>query len=202
VIFTSDNGPWNNFQDRLRPRHKGQIAWGSSGPLREGKGSTYEGGIRVPCLVRWPGHVPAGRTTDAIFATIDFLPTFGKLAGYEPPSDRIIDGVDQSRLLLGKSETGARDHYYYFCRNELQAVRKGPWKYVLPDKKQFYGYVDDRGSNDGELYNLADDIGESKNLASKQPDKVKELAALAKAFRMPEKLFDPRIRLPRRKKNK
>jgi arylsulfatase A-like enzyme len=197
VIFTTDNGPWNNMQDRLRPKHNGQIAWGSSGPLREGKGSTYEGGLRVPCLVRWPGHVPAGRVSDAIFATIDFLPTIGELAGYAPPTDRVIDGVDQTNLLLGKSKNGARDRYHYFCQNELQAVRQGEWKLVLPDKKKFYGYVDDRGSNKIELYNLNADIGELKNLVSRNPAKVKELQAAANAFKMPEKIIETRIGIRR-----
>ena len=71
VMFTSDNGPWNNMKARLRRKHNGAVAWGSSGSLREGKGSTYEGGLRVPCIVRWPGRVPAGRQSDAIFATIE-----------------------------------------------------------------------------------------------------------------------------------
>ena len=73
VIFTSDNGPWSNAADRLGPLHKGEIAWGSSGPLREAKGSSYEGGSRVPCLVRWPGRVPAGRVSDAIFSTCSLI---------------------------------------------------------------------------------------------------------------------------------
>ncbi len=201
VIFTTDNGPWNNFADRLGPRHNGQIAWGSSGPLREGKGSTYEGGLRVPCLARWPGHIPAGRVSDAIFATIDFLPTFGNLAGYRAPDDRIIDGVDQTDLLLGRTDVGARDNYFYFCQGEMHCVRQGPWKLVLPDKKKFYGYVDDRGSNKIELYNLAKDIGESRNLAAENPAKVRELQALAKAFKMPEKTFEHRIGLPRKAPN-
>jgi arylsulfatase A-like enzyme len=67
VVFTSDNGTWSNNQERLGPRHGGEIAWGSSGPLREAKGSSYEGGSRVPCIMRWPGQVPAGRVSDAIF---------------------------------------------------------------------------------------------------------------------------------------
>lgn len=79
------------------------------GPLRAGKGSAYEGGSRVPCIVRWPGKVPAGRVSDALFATIDLLPTFGYLAGFEVPQDRIIDGVNQADLLLGKSETDYND---------------------------------------------------------------------------------------------
>jgi len=95
VVFTTDNGPWNNMQENLRKKHKGAVAWGSSGPLREGKGSTWEGGVRVPCIVRWPGHVPAGRVSDAIFSTVDFMPTIANLAGYNVPKDRIIDGVDQ-----------------------------------------------------------------------------------------------------------
>ena len=107
VIFTTDNGPWNNMQEQLRKKHNGAVAWGSSGPLREGKGSTWEGGVRVPCIIRWPGHVPAARVSDAISSTVDFMPTFAAMAGYEVPKDRIIDGVDQTALLLGESEQGA-----------------------------------------------------------------------------------------------
>lgn len=186
VIFTTDNGPWNNFQESLRPKHKGAIAWGSSGPLREGKGSTYEGGLRVPCIVRWPGHVPAGRTSSAVFSTLDFMPTFASLAGYEVPNDRIIDGVDQTALLLGKSEAGARDSFYYFCQNELHGVRKGKWKLMLPDRKRFYGYVKDKGSGAVELYDLESDVGEKNNVANDNPKIVAELLALAKAFPMPK----------------
>ncbi len=200
VIFTTDNGPWNNMKERLGPKHNGEIAWGSSGPLREGKGSTYEGGLRVPCIVRWPGRVPAGRVNDAIFCTLDFLPTFGKLAGYATPADRIIEGVDQTDLLLGKSEIGARSQYLYFCQNELHAVRKGPWKLILPNRKKFYGYVKDKGSNAIELYNLKSDIGERKNLASEQPAIVEDLLKLSKAFQWPEKIREHRIGLPRRQK--
>ncbi|MCZ6793178.1 MAG: sulfatase-like hydrolase/transferase [Planctomycetota bacterium] len=197
VIFTSDNGPWNNLQENLRKKHNGQIAWGSSGPLREGKGSTYEGGLRVPCIVRWPGHVPSGRTSDAIFATIDFLPTFGKLAGYDLPSDRIIDGVDQTDLLLGKSEAGARDDYFYFCKGELHAVRRGPWKLLLPDRKKFYVYVKDKGSPHAELYNLERDLGESSDQADARPEIVKKLLAHARALPLPDAPYDDRIRLNR-----
>ena len=186
VIFTTDNGPWNNFQESLRPKHKGAVAWGCSGPLREGKGSTYEGGLRVPCIVRWPGHVPAGRTSGAVFSTLDFMPTFANLAGYDVPDDRIIDGVDQTALLLGKSEAGARDNFCYFCQNELHGVRKGKWKLLLPDRKRFYGYVKDKGSRAVELYDLKSDIGEKKNVAGDNPEIVAELLALAKAFPMPK----------------
>ncbi len=188
VIFASDNGAWNNMQERLRENHNGAVAWGSSGPLRSGKGSTYEGGIRVPAIVRWPGHVPAGRVSDAIFASIDFMPTLATLTGYETPDDRVIDGVDQTELLLGRSETGARDHYHYFVQNELQAVRSGKWKLRLPNLEKFYGYVDDRGTDGVELYDLSVDIGEKTNLADAEPDVVSALMEVAKAFELPEEL--------------
>ena len=200
VIFTTDNGPWNNFQEVLRKKHNGAIAWGSSGPLREGKGSTYEGGLRVPCIVRWPDRVPAGRVSDAIFSTLDFMPTFATLAGYAAPTDRIIDGTDQSELLLGKSETGARDEFFYFCQSELHGVRRGKWKLLLPDLQKFYGYVDDKGSGESELYDLNADRGETKNLAEQHPEIVAEMVALAKAFPLPDKLYEHRIGLPRPKK--
>jgi arylsulfatase A-like enzyme len=202
VIFTTDNGPWNNFQETLGPRHNGEIAWGSSGPLREGKGSTYEGGLRVPCIMRWPGQVPAGRTSDAMFASIDFLPTFGRLAGFQVPTDRIIDGVDQSDLLLGRSESGNRNVYHYFCQNEIQAVRKGAWKLHLPNHKVFYGYVKDRGSGELELYNLQTDLGEKKNVAKEHPDVVADLLKVSESFEWPAKLFDNMIGLPKGNKTK
>ncbi|MBN2316566.1 MAG: sulfatase [Sedimentisphaerales bacterium] len=198
VIFTTDNGPWNNMQERLRERNKGAIAWGSSGPLREGKGSTWEGGVRVPCIARWPGHVPVGRVSHAIFSTMDFMPTLGGLAGYEVPKDRIIDGVDQTALLLGKSETGARDHIYYLCRNEMHGVRKGKWKLLLPNRKNYYSYVKDRGSEGMELYNLESDIGEKNNVVKQHPEIVSELLGLIKAFQWPETLPDTNI-VPRKK---
>lgn len=195
VLFTTDNGAWNNFRETLEKKHAGQIAWGSSGPLREGKGSTYEGGLRVPCLARWPGKVPAGRESPALFATIDFLPTFAALAGAKIPNDRLIDGVDQSQLLLGSSEAGNRRDYFYFCKNELHAVRKGDYKLLLPDRRQHYGYVKDKGSNDLELYNLAEDIGEVRNLATEQPEKVRELLLHATSVPWPDTKPDDKIAL-------
>ncbi len=195
VVFTTDNGPWNNFQDSLLKKHNGQRAWGSSGPLREGKGSTYEGGIRVPCLARWPGHIPAQRTSNAIFSSIDFLPTFARLAKGEIPTDRILDGLDQTELLLGRSESGARNDYFYFCKNELQAVRQGNYKLILPNRKQFYGYVQDRGSQAFELYDLSSDIGERHNLASNRPEIVEKLHKHAGSIKLPETILEERIGL-------
>ena len=200
VIFTTDNGPWWNAKESLAKRHDGQIAWGSSGPLREGKGSTYEGGLRVPCIMRWPKKVPAGRTSDSIFATIDFLPTLASLTRFEVPSDRLIDGVDQTELLLGESDEGARDNYVYFSKGELHGVRQGRWKLLKADRKQHYGYVDDKGSGEIELYDLKDDLGESTNQADSHPEIVQRLLDFANEFPLPEVAYDPGIRLPAKPK--
>ena len=195
VIFTTDNGPWSNAKESLGKKHNGQIAWGSSGPLRAAKGSTYEGGLRVPCIARWPDHVPADATSDAIFATIDFLPTFAALTGFEVPADRLIDGVNQTELLLGKSKRGARNDYAYFCQGELHGVRRGQWKLFKANRKKFYGYVDDKGSADIELYNLNRDIGEKSNIAADHADVVKELLEVVEAFPMPKTAYNPGIRI-------
>jgi arylsulfatase A-like enzyme len=167
VIYTTDNGPWNQprYYERKKGHPEGSIFWGESGPLRNGKGSPYEGGYRAPCIVRWPGNVPAGRVSDAVWATIDFLPTFAKLTGFKIPTDRPIDGINQSDLLLGKSETG-RESFYF----DNAGIRMGKWKYLRPDA-HFYGYaVEDDRKKEAELYNLDTDIGETTNLAAKHPD--------------------------------
>lgn len=179
VIYTSDNGPWNQkkYTDNKKGHPKGSIFWGASGPLRNGKGSPYEGGYRLPCIVRWPDKVPAARVSDAIFATIDFMPTFANLAGFELPADRRIDGIDQTKLLLGKAETG-REHFYF----NNAGVRQGKWKYLKP-KAFFHGYaIDAKREKADELYDLDADLGEQTNLAAKFPDKVAELKALMKSI--------------------
>jgi arylsulfatase A-like enzyme len=175
VIYTSDNGPWNQpkYTNRKKGHPKGSIFWGEAGPLRNGKGSCYEAGYRVPCIVRWPGKVPAGRVSDAIFATIDFMPTFAKLGGFDLPADRPIDGIDQTDLLFGKRETGRKDFYF-----NQAGVRQGKWKYLKPDA-HFYGYAIENGRQKvEELYDLEADLGEAKNLAAEFPKKVSELRAL------------------------
>ncbi len=175
VIYTSDNGPWNQdkYTKNKKGHPKGSVFWGDSGPLRNGKGSPYEGGYRLPCIVRWPGKVPTARVSDAIFATIDFMPTFANLAGFEVPDDRRIDGIDQTNLLLGKRDSG-RDHFYF----SGAGVRMGKWKYLKPNAN-FAGYAteNDRKKVD-ELYDLESDIGERTNLAAKYPQKTAELRAL------------------------
>ena len=181
VIYTTDNGPWNQpaYYKEKKGHPEGSIFWGNSGPLRNGKGSCYEGGSRVPCIVRWPGKVPKNRVSDAIFATIDFMPTFANLAGFRVPDDRVIDGVDQSDLLFGKSKEGARDTFFY----QGNGVRKGKWKY-LKAIHRVPGYAQDRKRKKvEELYDLESDIGETTNLAEKYPEKVAELKALMETIR-------------------
>jgi len=176
VIYTSDNGPWNQpaYTDKKKGHPKGSIFWGEAGPLRNGKGSCYEAGVRVPCIVRWPGKTPAGQVSDAIFSTLDFMPTFAALAGFKAPEDRVIDGVDQVDLLLGKNSRGARQTFLY--RNN--GIRRGKWKY-LKAKHNVYGYARDRKREEAEeLYDLDADIGETKNLAAGNPDLIAELKQL------------------------
>ena len=175
VIYTADNGPWNQDKYTLKKKGhpEGSVFWGDAGPLRNGKGSPYEGGYRLPCIVRWPRKVPAGRSSDAVFATIDFLPTFARLCGFEAPRDRRIDGIDQTDLLMGKTEAGRKTFYF-----DRAGIRFGKWKY-LRAKAHFYGYAreDDRPEAE-ELYNLKKDIGECENLAEKHPDLVAKLRKL------------------------
>ena len=175
VIYTADNGPWNQDKYTLKKKGhpEGSVFWGDAGPLRNGKGSPYEGGYRLPCIVRWPGKVPAGRSSDAVFATIDFLPTFARLCGFEVPTDRRIDGIDQTDLLMGKTETGRKTFYF-----DRAGIRFGKWKY-LRAKAHFYGYAreDDRPEAE-ELYNLKKDIGERENLAEKYPEILAKLRKL------------------------
>ena len=153
VIFTSDNGP------RL----------GSAKPLRGGKGSTLEGGMRVPTVVRWPENIPRGVVNDEIMTTMDLLPTFAKLAGGDVPVDRAIDGKDIWQTLIGKAKT-PHEAFYYYKSNSLDAVRSGDWKLHLKKGKPV------------RLYNLKNDIGEAKNLLGEHPEIVKRLSGYRTEF--------------------
>lgn len=175
VIYTSDNGPWNQpaYYERKKGHPKGSVFWGDAGPLRDGKGSCYEAGYRVPCIVRWPGKVPANKVSDAIFATIDFMPTFAKLCGFPVPDDRVIDGMDQTELLLGKRTKGREN--FLFLNN---AVRQGQWKFLRAEHKVPGYALDRKRERVEELYDLEADLGEQNNLAAKYPEKVSELKKL------------------------
>ena len=118
VIFASDNGPW------LVKKEMG----GSAYPLRNGKGSAWEGGFREPCIVWGPGHIPVGTVSGELACTLDILPTFAALARAQLPTGRVLDGRDQSALLTGKTARSARDTFFYHVQGNLHAVRQGQWK--------------------------------------------------------------------------
>ena len=186
VLFTSDNGPWLSYGDHA----------GSAGPLREGKGTTFDGGVRVPCLARWPGKLPAGTMCKEPAMTIDLLPTLARMIGADLPKLK-IDGKDIGPLLRG--EPGAKspqEAYYFYWDRHLQAVRSGPWKLhephpyrslKAPGKGGQPGpYVQEK--IDLALFNLDSDVGEKVNVADKHPDVVARLKQLAE--RMREELGD------------
>jgi arylsulfatase A-like enzyme len=174
VIFTSDNGPWLSQGENS----------GFAAPLRAGKGTTYEGGMRQPCVMRWPGTIPAGSVCREFATTMDILPTFAHLAGGEPPKDRIIDGHDILPLITG--QPGAKTPYeafYYYFQDNLQAVRSGNWKLRFAGTLRYediYQHYDqpDAPIPDA-LYNLDADIGEQRNLIRDHPDIVARLRAYA-----------------------
>lgn len=182
VIFTSDNGPWLSYGNHA----------GSAGPLREGKGTTWEGGVREPCIMRWPGHIPAGSVCDELAATIDLLPTIAHLIGAELP-DHPIDGKNIWPLMAGvPNATTPHEAYYYYWGNHLQAVRSGPWKLHFPHSfrsltgepgqdGQPNGYT--QGKTEMVLFNLHEDIGETQNVLDEHPEVVTRLKSLADAAR-------------------
>lgn len=163
-------------------------------PLRDGKGSCYEAGARVPCIIRWPGKVAAGASSSAIFSTLDLLPTFANLAGFEVPKDRFIDGVDQTGLLLGKIPAGNRGDFFYvshISRQEntctVNGMRKGKWKFLKAEHVvSDYAVDTDRGKVP-ELYDLEADIGENNNLAEKHPEIIEQMENETNAFWYAEK---------------
>ncbi len=174
VLFTSDNGPWLS---------KGNMG-GSALPLRNGKGSSWEGGFRVPCIMWGPGWIPAGIESNELMATLDIMPTFAELARVKVPTDRVIDGCDQSDFITGKTSKSTRDIFYYYIRNNLHAVRQGKWKLALPSRKEFFRYAKDKLQViTPELYDLESNISEKQNVAHKHPDIVNQLLKLAENAR-------------------
>ncbi len=199
VLFMSDNGPFLSYGPHA----------GSSAPLREGKLTTFEGGVRVPFLARWPGKVPAGRVCDELITGLDLLPTIAKLVGSGLPKAR-IDGEDLSALLLGKDGATGRRSFAYYSGSELHAVRSVRWKLHVPHE---YLTVDGPPGKDGKpanhekmrpgaieesgirgiasrhgyrvetiglsLFDLSADPGESKDVADEHPDVVERLVGLA-----------------------
>ncbi|WP_119080730.1 sulfatase family protein [Chitinophaga alhagiae] len=183
LIFTADNGPWLLFGNH----------GGSAGGLREGKSTTWDGGVKEPAIMRWPGVIPAGTICNKLAANIDLLPTAAAIAGAPLPA-RKIDGVNILPLLKGDQHANPRDHmYYYYQKNSLEAVRQGEWKLVFPHR---YGsFVDGVPGVDGwpgksrpdstglALYDLRRDPGERYDVKDKHPNIVQQLQQLAEQAR-------------------
>ncbi len=182
VVFTSDNGPWVETTRAMQPDGKPFIPRdhsGSADPLRGWKMSAWDGGSRVPCIVRWPGRVPQGRVSDELLSTMDLLPTFAKLAGAKLDEDVTLDGLDAASFLLGKSDASPRDEYLYYAGCLLTGVRSGKWKLVLPRKANpsgtgWWGRMIEAVPQT-QLFNLDDDPAEATNLAMEHPETVAAL---------------------------
>lgn len=167
VIYTSDNGPWLQFKNH----------GGSAGPLRAGKGTTFEGGQRVPCVMWGPGRIPAGTVCSDLMGTIDMLPTIAALTNTQLPRDRRIDGMDLSHLVLGKPTATGRDEFvHYTSQGQLEGIRHGKWKLLV---RQTAGGKNNKADNpplpEILLFDLSADLGETTNTADAHPDIVDRL---------------------------
>ena len=195
VLFTSDNGPWLIKNRDHADGHFPDDHGGSAGPLRSGKVSTFEGGVRVPTILWGPGRVPAGTTCDSLASTLDVLPTLAALAGTKVPDDRVIDGEDIRHLFHGDfGKANPNKAYYYYLRVHLQAVRQGSWKLHLPREARPVGAApfsnnphiapaDRIGFDKPFLVNLKQDIGETTDVSSNHPEVVERLLVLAESMR-------------------
>jgi len=173
VIWTNDNGA-----PRRNPPQ------GSNLPLAGWGYTTAEGAMRVPCVMRWPGKIPAGTTCRELCTMMDLLPTFARLAGTQPPQDRIIDGHDIWPLMSG--QPGAKSPYevfYYYYLEQLQAVRSGKWKLYLPLENKWRSFRGDTQKSPAALYDLVADLGETTDLVDQHPDVVRRLLSLAENAR-------------------
>ena len=173
VIWTSDNGA----PQRKPPQ-------GSNRPLSGWGYTTAEGGMRVPCIMRWPGKVPPGTTCRELSSTIDLLPTLGKLAGAALPRNRVLDGRDIGPLLAG--QPGAKsphEAFYYYLMEQLQAVRSGKWKLYLPLEAKRVNLRRTGQRSPAMLYDLEADLAETANVADQHPDVVQRLLQLAEKAR-------------------
>ncbi len=182
VIFTSDNGPWLNFGNHA----------GSAGPLREGKGTAFEGGVRVPAIMRWPGRIAAGSVSRRLAATIDVLPTLAAITG-APLPELPIDGVNLLPLLEGDGSVVPRDQFYFYYAGELRGVREGKWKRVYRHRTRSYVGVEPGVDGlpgpyafptvEAALYDLETDMGETTDVSAAHPEVVQRLDALAELVR-------------------
>jgi arylsulfatase A-like enzyme len=190
VVFTSDHGPWLQFGEH----------GGSAGPLRDGKGSTFEGGMRVPGIAWWPGTVPAGVTTQEMASTMDLFVTATKLAGGDVPNDRPIDGFDLTPVLTGKGKS-PRDTMFYYRGTKLYAVRHGPWKAHFITQIA-YGKDAPVEHDPPLLYHLGRDPGEKTDAAKDNAEVIARIKEIAAKHREGMKPGEPQLekRLPAEKK--
>lgn len=184
VIFTSDNGPWINYGNHA----------GSTGSLREGKGTTFEGGQRVPFIMMWKGVIPEGSISNSLVSGIDILPTLAQIAK-APLPEKQIDGVSLLPIIEGDLEAQPRETFlYYYRQNSLQAIRHGHWKLVFPHPGRTYegyqpgmdgkpGKVNEQFQHEGALYDLRRDPGERYNLSESHPEIVEKLQQIANTAR-------------------
>jgi arylsulfatase A len=173
VVFTSDNGPWLIFD----------VEGGSAGPLRQGKGTTFEGGQRVPTVAYWPGKIKPGSVYDDLASQLDFYPTIISLTGSQKTqTKKPLDGEDISPVLFG---TGKRkgDEFAYYSNGIIEAYRKGDWKVRLPQADVKAGGVVIVPAADTLLFNLKTDIGEQNNLLKTNPAKAKELLTSLESYK-------------------
>jgi len=171
VVFTSDNGPWLPFDSH----------GGSAGPLREGKGTTWEGGVRTPAIFWWPGTIKPAVVTD-IASAMDLFVTSARLAGAEPPGDRVIDGMDLRAALTGSGRSPRHLNFYYWD-NEFRAIRKDAFKAHFITSGAYGEGEARREQNPPLLFNLADDAGERRNVAAAHPDVLADLVREAESHR-------------------
>ncbi|MCS7471048.1 sulfatase [Stieleria sp. ICT_E10.1] len=174
VIWTSDNGAPIN-------RDLNDLSRGSNRPLHGRGYTTSEGAFRVPTLIWQPGHVRAGTVCEELASTMDLLPTFTKLAGGELPQDRTIDGHDIAPLIYSQPDaTSPYDAFYYYHRDQLQAVRSGPWKLFLPiDPSAGHPHLEKNDPPQTLLFHLYDDVSCQRNVAAQHPDVVERLMKIA-----------------------
>ncbi|MBL9190451.1 MAG: sulfatase [Opitutaceae bacterium] len=190
VVFTSDNGPWVETTRGMKPEAAAFIPRDHSGhaePLRAWKMSAWDGGSRVPFVARWPGRIPAGRTSDEILSTMDLLPTFAALAGARLPAALRLDGRDATDFLLGKSSRSPREDYLYYTGCRLMGIRVGPWKLVLPRPANppgtgWWGRMIE-AIEAPQLFDLTADPGETTNRAGEHPAVVARLMQRIEAAR-------------------
>lgn len=212
VILTSDNGAnLRGKKPNSNVRFPGRSNGGSNGPLRAGKGSTFEGGIRVPCIARWPGKLRTELVEHAVWSAMDLLPTFAKLANAPLPAGVTLDGRDVGPTLFGDSTNIKPAPLFHYFGVQLQAVRDGPWKLIVPitefptTRVPSLWFEHQPGLFERQhrlwpnpsLYNLDEDIGEQNNVASAHPEIVTGLLQKARAFDQPfQKAMPPVLYLP------